>query len=232
MVSRIAENITRVRERIEKAASTVGRRGEDVRLVAVSKTRSVDEMLEACRCAIDSLGENRVQEALSKHSDWPLDITVPWHLIGHLQRNKARKAIKIFRCIHSVDSLPLAKELHRISSSNGMTLDIMIEVNIGGDPDKFGVTSEALPPLVEAIFSECPSLSLTGFMTVLPLGLDEAGSRSLFAKLRDLRDSMEERSKCRFRDLSMGMSGDFEYAVMEGSSVVRIGSAIFGERYS
>lgn len=230
MVSRIEENITRIRERIEKTASLAGRRGEKIKLIAVSKTRSVEEMIEACRCGIDALGENRVQEALSKHNAWPQNIDVPWHLIGHLQRNKAKKAIETFRCIESVDSSSLAKELHRISSSNGTKLDVMVEVNVGSDPDKFGVTAEALPILVETILTKCPSLSLTGFMTVLPLGLDESGSRSLFAKLRDLRDVMEERFGCRFRDLSMGMSGDFEYAVMEGSSVVRIGSAIFGER--
>ncbi len=230
MVSRISENITRVRERIENTASLAGRKGQDVRLVAVSKTRSAEEMIEACRCAIDAIGENRVQEALSKHDSWPSDIVVPWHLIGHLQRNKAKKAIETFRCIESVDSSPLAKELHRISSSNETTLDVMVEVNVGDDPDKFGVTAVDLPILVEIILTECPSLSLTGFMTVLPLGLGESGSRALFAKLRSLRDAMEERFRCRFRDLSMGMSGDFEYAVMEGSSVVRIGNAIFGER--
>ena len=230
MVNRIAENVERIREKIENAASLSGRRDSNVKLVAVSKARSVEEMLEVCRCAIDALGENRVQEALLKHSDWPLDISIPWHLIGHLQSNKARKALETFSCIESVDSSSLAKELNRISSSNGTPLDIMVEVNIGEDPDKFGVTAEALPFLVETILQECPFLSLGGFMTVLPLGLDESGSRSLFAKLRDLRDAMEERFKRRFRDLSMGMSGDFEYAVMEGSSVVRIGSAIFGER--
>lgn len=224
------EKVTRIRERIEKAASLAGRRGENIKLMAVSKTRSVEEMLEACRCGIDALGENRVQEALSKYNAWPPNIDVPWHLIGHLQSNKARKAVETFRCIESVDSSMLARELHRISSSNGMTLDIMVEVNVGEDPNKFGVTAGALPILVETILSECPSLSLTGFMTVLPLGLDEAGSRALFAELRDLRDAMEERFGRRFMDLSMGMSDDFEYAVMEGSSVVRIGSAIFGER--
>lgn len=230
MVSPIAENILRIRERIENAASRSGRRGEDVRLVAVSKTRSVEEMIEACMCGIDALGENRVQEALSKRVSWPSGIDVPWHLIGHLQSNKARKAIDTFRCIHSVDSAGLAAELGRIASMEGKTLEIMAEVNIGGDPGKFGTTPGGLPALVKTVLSDCPSLLLTGFMTILPLGAGESGSRSLFAKLRNLRDRMEERFECRFRDLSMGMSGDFEYAVAEGSTVVRIGSAIFGER--
>ncbi|MDO9507802.1 MAG: YggS family pyridoxal phosphate-dependent enzyme [Thermovirgaceae bacterium] len=230
MVIRIRENILKIRERIENAALHTGRRGEDVRLVAVTKTRSVEEMLEVCRCRVDALGENRVQEALSKISSWPADNGVPWHLIGHLQSNKARKAIEAFRCIQSVDSSSLARNLQNICSPIGRTLEVMAEVNIGDDANKFGVLAKDLPALVETILSECPSLSLSGFMTILPMGLDESAARTLFAGLRDLRNAMEIRSGRSFRELSMGMSGDFEFAVMEGSTMVRIGSAIFGER--
>jgi len=230
MVTRIRENILKIRERIANAAFRAGRRWDDVRLVAVTKTRPVEEMLEACRCGVDAIGENRVQEALSKISSWPPDIGVPWHLIGHLQRNKARKAIEVFRCIHSVDSSSIALGLQNICSPIGRTLEIMAEVNIGDDANKFGVHCKDLPALIETILSECPSLSLSGFMTILPMGLDESASRALFAELRGLRNEMETRFGRSFRDLSMGMSGDFESAVMEGSTMLRIGSAIFGER--
>ncbi|HDQ93540.1 MAG TPA: YggS family pyridoxal phosphate-dependent enzyme [Synergistetes bacterium] len=230
MVSAISRNIQIIRERIERAASGVGRSGGDVSLVAVTKTRSVEEMIEAAGCGVDALAENRVQEALSKHEEWPPEIVIPWHLVGHLQKNKARKAAGIFECIHSVDSIQLAKTLEAILHPVGGGIRILVEVNVGFDPDKNGVLPADLPFLVEDILSNCHTLELCGLMTVPPLGLDEKMTRKLFASLRKLN----EETACRFAvslpELSMGMSGDFEYAVMEGSTMVRIGSAIFGER--
>ncbi|HPD97940.1 MAG TPA: YggS family pyridoxal phosphate-dependent enzyme [Synergistales bacterium] len=230
MVSAISCNIQNIRERILKAALAAGRNGDDVSLVAVTKTRSVREMIEAASCGVEALAENRVQEALSKHEEWPPELDISWHLVGHLQKNKARKAAAIFDYIHSVDSIQLANTLEAILQPEGNIVRILVEVNVGFDPNKNGVLPGDLPFLVEEILSDCHSLSLCGFMTVLPLGIDEKMTRTLFARLRQLREEMVSRFGIPFPELSMGMSGDFEYAVMEGSTMVRIGSAIFGER--
>ncbi|HON33308.1 MAG TPA: YggS family pyridoxal phosphate-dependent enzyme [Synergistales bacterium] len=226
----IADNIASVRERIASAAARCGLEGGRVGLVAVTKTRSTDEMDEAARYNVIALGENRVQEALSKWDPMASRSSIPWHLVGHLQKNKAKKAIEIFNCVQSVDSLELASVLDRACFAAGRRLDILLEVNIGEDPDKFGVSRDALEILAEGILQGCENLDLRGLMTVLPLGLDERGTRMLFASMRQLRDETESRLGLSLPVLSMGMSGDFEYAVMEGSTMVRIGSAIFGDR--
>jgi hypothetical protein len=226
----IADNIDSLRERIARAAGKMGLDGDAVSIVAVTKTRSAEEMEEAALCGVDALGENRVQEALLK---WDLSAprsSVPWHLVGHLQRNKARKAAEIFSCIQSVDSLELASALEKACLSLGRRMNVLLEVNIGEDPDKYGVSREDLPLLAEGLFERSTTLDLKGLMTVLPLGLDERGTRSLFASMRELRDRLRSRLGIDLPVLSMGMSDDFEYAVMEGSTMVRIGSAIFGRR--
>jgi len=150
--------------------------------------------------------------------------------VAHLQRNKARKAAEIFSCIQSVDSLELASALEKACLSLGRRMNVLLEVNIGEDPDKYGVSREDLPLLAEGLFERSTTLDLKGLMTVLPLGLDERGTRSLFASMRELRDRLRSRLGIDLPVLSMGMSDDFEYAVMEGSTMVRIGSAIFGRR--
>ncbi len=229
-MSTIADNIASVRVRIAKAADRCGLEGDRVGIVAVTKTRSIDEMEEAARCDVIALGENRIQEALSKWDPLASRSRIPWHLVGHLQKNKAKKAIEIFSCVQSVDSPELASILDRACAAADRRMDILLEVNIGEDPDKFGVSRDALEILAEGILQGCENLDLRGLMTVLPLGLDERETRMLFASMRELRDETESRLGLSLPVLSMGMSGDFEYAVMEGSTMVRIGSAIFGER--
>lgn len=231
MVTDIYGNILMIREKIAQAAHRSGRSEKVVKLVAVSKTRSVEEMEEAVRYGVDAIGENRVQEAVSKWDPSAPRSQVPWHLVGHLQKNKARKAFDIFSCVHSIDSLQLAEALQMLCNEKDRDLEILIQVNIGCDPGKFGIPVEEVPGLVEAVIRKCTMLDVSGFMTVLPLGLDEKNTRSFFAATRDLRDAMEVRFGRRFPCLSMGMSGDFVQAVMEGSTMVRIGSAIFGPRY-
>ncbi|MGB4210071.1 MAG: YggS family pyridoxal phosphate-dependent enzyme [Thermovirgaceae bacterium] len=229
-MSSIADNITSVRERIARAAARCGLEGDRVGIVAVTKTRSTDEMEEAARCDVVALGESRVQEALSKWDPSAPRSRIPWHLVGHLQKNKAKKAVEVFDCVQSVDSLELASVLDRACTAAGRRLDVLLEVNIGEDPDKFGASRDALEGLAEGILQGCANLDLKGLMTVLPLGLDERGTRTLYASLRALRDETQSRLGLSLPILSMGMSGDFEYAVMEGSTMVRIGSAIFGDR--
>ena len=229
-MSTIADNIASVRVRIARAATRCGLEGDRVDIVAVTKTRSIDEMEEAARCDVIALGENRVQEALSKWDSLASRSRIPWHLVGHLQKNKVKKAVEIFSCVQSVDSPELASVLDKACAAVGRRLGILLEVNIGEDPGKFGVSRAALEILAEGILQECSNLDLKGLMTVLPLGLDERGTRMRFASMRELRDETESRLGLSLPVLSMGMSGDFEYAVMEGSTMVRIGSAIFGGR--
>lgn len=230
MVSEIANNIILVRERIAGAAARAGRKPEDIALVAVSKTRTVEEMREASRCGVDALGENRVQEALEKHEAWPGEQAVPWHMVGHLQRNKARKAWDVFRCIQSVDSVRLAAALQSLSQETGSTMQILVEVNAGGDPAKHGVKLREAESVVESIVSECPALDLAGLMTVAPLDAAGGSARKTFAMLRETRDALEKTLGLSLPHLSMGMSGDFVEAILEGSTMVRVGTAIFGKR--
>ncbi len=230
MVTDIPGNITWIRDKISEAAILSGREGKAVTLVAVTKTRNVDEMESAVRYGIDGIGENRVQEAVSKWDPSAPRSRVPWHLIGHLQKNKARKAFETFSCVQSVDSLQLAELLQRLCQEFNRRMEILIQVNIGDDPCKHGIAAEETPGLVEAVIGKCTMLDVSGFMTVLPQGLDEKRTRALFAAARELRDRNEVRFGRLFPCLSMGMSGDFIPAVMEGSTMVRIGSAIFGTR--
>lgn len=229
-MSTIEDNIIAVRERIARAAARSGLDGDGVDIVAVTKTRTIEEMEETARCDVVALGENRVQEALSKWDPSASRSRIPWHLVGHLQRNKAKKAVEIFSCIQSVDSSKLASALDRACAAAGKKLQVLLEVNIGDDPDKFGVSRDALGHLVEDILQGSTNLDLKGLMTVLPLGLDERKTRMLFAAMRQLRDETQSRFGLPLPVLSMGMSDDFEYAVMEGSTMVRIGTALFGRR--
>lgn len=231
MVSEIANNIMIARERIAGAAARAGRKPEDIALVAVSKTRTVEEMIEAARCGVDALGENRVQEALDKYEAWPGEHAVPWHMVGHLQRNKARKAWDVFRCIHSIDSVRLASALQSLSEEKGSAIRILVEVNAGEDPAKHGVKLREAESVMESIVSECPGLDIAGLMTVAPLDAAEGSARKTFAVLRETRDALEKKLGLSLPHLSMGMSGDFVDAILEGSTMVRIGTAIFGKRH-
>lgn len=240
MSSEIADNVARVRERIAQAAEKVGRSGGDVTLVAVTKTQPMDRILRAVAAGVTTFGENRVQEAMAKFEGRGIggegDGLVPregiaLHMIGTLQRNKARHAARHFDCIHSVDSLGLARDLDAAAGRErgGEVLPVLLEVNVTGEGSKSGVSIEELPNLADVLGS-CRNLRPTGLMTIARFGAEEKELRDTFARLHMLLDRMKESYPGDWRHLSMGMSDDFEYAIEEGATLVRVGRAIFGER--
>jgi hypothetical protein len=222
-----------------RAAERVGRRGADVTLVAVSKTQPLDRILQAVEAGVSVFGENRVQEAIAKFAgpgggeEGSLvprrDISL--HMIGTLQRNKARQAARHFDCIHSVDSLSLARVLDGAAGRErgGALLPVLLEVNVTAEGSKSGVSVEELPRLAE-VMEGCGNLRCTGLMTIARFGAREAELRETFARLRGLLEAMRVSYPGDWRHLSMGMSDDFEYAIEEGATMVRVGRAIFGER--
>jgi len=226
----IRENIERIRNEIRDAEVSCGRRPGEVRLVAVTKTRPVDDIIEAVRCGIEMVGENRVQELVEKTRGWPRDLPVQWRLIGHLQRNKARKAVQSASAVDSVDSVELAALLSRLAGEGGKKLPVLLEVNTSGEGSKSGIAPGETEKILEGILNTCPCLSVEGFMTIGPLGGGESGVRKAFSLLRSLSGKARNSFALPLPELSMGMSGDFRWAVQEGSTMVRIGSALFGER--
>ncbi len=229
MVSAIHNNLQRVREKLADAVRKSGRNDEDVRLVAVTKTYPVEDILEAVRCGVVSIGDNRVQELSEKRSLWS-GPSIEWRFIGHLQGNKVRKVLEFASTVDSLDSLSLARALSRVAEEKKMRLPVLIEVNTSGEESKHGTAPSDAAPLLESVMKECPALQVEGLMTVGPLTDDEAEVRRAFALLRGIRDSLSGAFGLRLKELSMGMSGDYEWAVDEGSTMVRIGSAIFGKR--
>ena len=204
-------------------------RNDKVFFAAVSKTRTVDEMKEAEKISwVDYFGENRVQEAESKRKAYG-ESRIPWRLIGHLQANKARKAAEIFDTIDSIDSPELAQRLSRIANELGKIIPVLIEVNTSGEKSKSGVEPENFSQLLDAVISQ-ENLRLDGFMTVGPLTDDEREIRNSFATLRTLSENARTRTGLILPTLSMGMSGDFELAILEGSTMIRIGTLLFGPR--
>ncbi|WP_029165303.1 YggS family pyridoxal phosphate-dependent enzyme [Aminiphilus circumscriptus] len=234
----VRRRIREVRECMAEAAEQACRDVASIRLVAVSKYHPVSAMIAAALGGADVLGESRVQEALAKRPAWEAELRhrgvpqpwIPWHLVGHLQRNKARKAMELFSCIQSVDSARLGEDLSRIAGEDGRTLSVLLEVNTSGEASKHGVPPEAAPALTEHLLEKCPFLSVEGLMTVGPLEGGERETAAAFVRLRTLRDDLARRFGHPFPELSMGMSGDFALAIREGSTMVRIGSAIFGPR--
>ncbi|HID12121.1 MAG TPA: YggS family pyridoxal phosphate-dependent enzyme [Candidatus Latescibacteria bacterium] len=228
-MSAIAENLCRVEERIAWAALRAGRRPEEVVLVAATKDRTAREVEEAVRAGVKIVGENRVQEAEAKFPQ----IGLPFrkHMIGHLQRNKVRKALMLFDAIQSVDSLRLGEEISKRAIQMDRTIEVLVEVNTSGEATKFGVDPEGALDLLGAL-SELEGISVKGLMTVGPLSEDVGEVRRAFSLLRSLRDEIERELGLSLPVLSMGMSGDFEKAIEEGSTMVRIGTAIFGPRSS
>jgi PLP dependent protein len=229
----ISENLARVRERIEAAARTAGRRPEDVTLMAVSKTFSPGRVREAYDAGLRIFGENRVQEFAGK-IDALRDLRdAEWHLIGHLQTNKAAKTVELFNAVDSVDSLRLAQKLNASAGQLGKKLAVLIEINVGGETAKSGVApdSRELEDLLLAA-QELRQLEFRGLMTIPPFTDDPQQARPYFRKLRELRDQIAVRRlpAIDMNVLSMGMSHDFEIAIEEGSTCVRVGTAIFGER--
>jgi len=220
----ISENLRSVRDRIDAAARKTGRAGSDITLVVVTKTRGVDEIRQALACGVTDIGENYVQEAEAKYGE--IGDAARWHMIGHLQRNKARHAVGVFSVIHGVDSEELAAEIGRRADAAGKRIDALVEVKVSGEPTKFGIGSEEALELVDRI-SQVSGVRVCGLMGMAPFVADPEEVRPCFAKLRKLWDKLPNEQRLY---LSMGMTQDFEIAIEEGSNMVRIGTAIFGPR--
>jgi pyridoxal phosphate enzyme (YggS family) len=222
----IASRLARIQEQIAAAAQRAKRDPAEIEIIAVSKTQPEDAISEAMRAGLTLFGENKVQEARGKIESMGRGV---WHLIGHLQSNKAKDAVRLFDSIDSVDRLELAEEINRRAEAIGKTQNVLLQVNIAGESTKFGCSPEAARGLAEAM-NALPRLSLCGLMTIAPFAPEPERSRPHFAGLRELRDKLEAETGLKLPTLSMGMSGDFVVAVEEGATHVRIGTAIFGER--
>jgi pyridoxal phosphate enzyme (YggS family) len=231
MIGSITANLQRVRGRIAAAAERVGRDPAEITLVAVTKTHSPEVILAAYEVGLRHFGENRVEEAAGKVGDLPEDIT--WHMVGHLQSRKAALAVDLFDIVHSVDSVKLARRLDRFCSERGQTMPVLLEVNVSGEASKYGFPIADRDTLGAAI-AEMLSLShvrVEGLMTMAPIVTDPEDTRPVFRSLRELRDALATRfPQIEWRHLSMGMTDDFEVAIEEGATLVRIGRAIFGPR--
>jgi len=225
----VAKNLTAVRERIERAAARAGRRAEEILLIGVSKTVEVERIRQALAAGLPALGENRVQEAKAKIE--ALGHPVPWHLVGTLQTNKAKDAIRLFDEIDSLDRPELARELDRRARARGKVVEALVEVNLGGEATKGGVAPDGLKAFLGEI-APLPGIRVKGLMAIPPLAEDPEASRPWFRQLRELRDAAAGWGVpgVEMRQLSMGMSADFEVAIEEGATMVRVGTAIFGER--
>ncbi|HKO98194.1 MAG TPA: YggS family pyridoxal phosphate-dependent enzyme [Pyrinomonadaceae bacterium] len=227
----IIERVQNVRDRIVAAAERSNRSPDEIQLVAITKTHPAEMVKAAIQAGLTDLGENRVQEADEKIASVGRE-AARWHLVGHLQTNKARRAVDLFDCIHSLDSAELAMRLERLCIEEGReVLPVLIQIKLGGEPTKTGVDPNELPRLLESLKS-CAHVRLTGLMTLPPYFENPDCARPFFKTLRELRDEL--RMQGHFGEgrgeLSMGMTHDFEVAIEEGSTMVRVGTAIFGER--
>jgi len=218
--------LAEVRRAIEAAAQKAGRDASEIDLIAVSKTHPAEAVLEAIRAGVTHLGENKVQEARGKIEAVGRGV---WHLIGHVQTNKVKEAVRLFDWIDSVDRLELAQEIDRRAEPIGKTQNVLLQVNLAGESTKFGCAPDDARALAEAM-NALPRLCLQGLMTIAPYVEDPEKVRPVFAGLRELRDRLEAETGLRLPVLSMGMSGDFPVAIEEGSTAVRIGTALFGAR--
>jgi pyridoxal phosphate enzyme (YggS family) len=232
----IRRNIESVREQLAAAAKAAGRDPAGVALMGVSKFQPIESIYAALDCGLGLLGENRVQERDAKKSQWN-GPEAEWHMIGHLQKNKARRAVELFDCVESVDSLELALVIERavaekseVSKYFSRPYPIMIEVNTSGEDSKQGVKPEKSFAIIDDIRVKCPHVEIRGLMTIGPLAGGAAAAGRCFALLRELRDEARARSGLELASLSMGMSGDYAAAIREGSTIIRVGTAIFGSR--
>lgn len=225
----IKENLDRVQENIRNACARAGRKEDEVTLIAVSKTKPVSMLEEAYALGVRDFGENKVQELVDKAGQLPKDIR--WHMIGHLQRNKVKYIIDKVYLIHSVDSLRLAEEISKEAVKHGVTANILIEVNVAGEESKFGVSPEDAPGLIEEI-SGLPAIQVRGLMTIAPFVENAEDNRIIFNALLKLYVDISRKNidNVHMDFLSMGMTGDYEVAVEEGATFVRVGTGIFGER--
>ncbi|HEY9464503.1 MAG TPA: YggS family pyridoxal phosphate-dependent enzyme [Vicinamibacterales bacterium] len=235
----VADRLTEIRERIASAARSAGRDPSSVRLVAVSKTFPIESIADAFAAGQRDFGENRVQEALQKVEqaalqkiDRSADQSIRWHLLGHLQTNKARKAVPAFAMIQSVDSVELIHKLDQAAADTQHAPELLIQVDLAGEATKFGVPPNEMPRLFDAA-AACRAAKVVGLMTLPPFPEMPEDSRPWFRQLRELRDQWQASGvpASMLRELSMGMSGDFEVAVQEGATIVRVGTAIFGSRH-
>jgi hypothetical protein len=225
----IAENLSEVRHRIREACRRSGRSEEDVTLISVSKTKPLEDLQEAYAAGSRDFGENKVQEIVQKAPQMPEDAR--FHMIGHLQRNKVKQVLPYVRMIHSVDSLRLAEQIEQDACKAGLEVDILLEVNVAGEESKFGMTLEETGALAVEI-SKLPHVHIRGLMTIAPFVEDPEDNREIFKKLYQL--AVDIRSKnvdnIDMSVLSMGMTGDYEVAVEEGATMIRVGTGIFGAR--
>jgi PLP dependent protein len=223
----IAENLERVRKQIAHAAAKAGRAIDGIELVAITKTHPAEKVRETIEAGQTLFGESRVQEAGTKIPELPSNIR--WHFVGHLQKNKIRHALPLFELFHGVDSLMLAQEMNRIAADEGMHPRVLLEVNVAGEGSKFGFSPDKLREQMEELLA-LQRLSILGLMTIPPLADKAEASRRYFVQLRDLRDRLQTEFHVDLPQLSIGMTQDFPIAVEEGATLVRVGTAIFGER--
>ncbi len=215
----VRENLVRARKRIERAAERAGRDPHTVRLIVVTKEAEIDQMREAVEAGVTDIGENRIKDALSKKEVFDSHV-LSWHMIGHLQSNKAKDAVRIFSIIHSVDSVKLAYIINKEAEKNNKIQDVLIEVNTSGEKTKFGLKPENIENFLKET-KHLKHINILGLMTMAPLAGDAGSVRPYFRKLKELADIHK------LKELSMGMTQDFEVAIEEGATMVRIGSAIF-----
>lgn len=229
MLSTLEQNILEIKGKIKAAAIRAKRNPEDIHLVAVTKNIPPDKIQKAFELGIKTFGENRVQEARIKASK--ITAKPAWHLIGHLQRNKAKHAVELFSLIHSVDSLRLAKEIDKRARNLNKVMDILIQVNIGREKTKFGINPRYVESFLQQI-SEFPNLKIKGLMAIAPYFEDPEKARPYFKEMKTIYDNVKEKdfNNTELEFLSMGMTGDFEVAIEEGANIVRIGTGLFGPR--
>lgn len=225
----IAENLVQVQKNIRKACTQCGRKETEVRLIAVSKTKPVEMLKEAYDLGCRDFGENKVQELVAKYEMLPKDIR--WHMIGHLQRNKVKYIVDKVYMIHSVDSLRLAEEISKEARKKNVTVSILVEINVAEESTKFGTTSSEAVSLVEEI-AKLPNILVKGLMTIAPYVENPEENRYVFTKLKQIYVDIIHKNidNVSMEELSMGMTGDYEVAVTEGATYVRVGTGIFGER--
>ena len=223
----IKNNIRIIKEKIKKAALKTNRNPEKIKLVAVTKTVTIEQIKEAINAGIKIIGENKVHEAKEKYHI--LTAEIEWHLVGHLQTNKVKYAVEIFDLIHSVDSVKLAKEIDKRSLQFGKISNVLIEVNVSGEDTKYGIKPEEAELFIKKI-SEFPRILVRGLMTIAPMVKDKEETRPYFGKLRELSEEIKCKNirNVKMDYLSMGMTEDFEIAIEEGANMVRIGRGIFG----
>ncbi|MDE5939047.1 MAG: YggS family pyridoxal phosphate-dependent enzyme [Lachnospiraceae bacterium] len=225
----IKENLDKVRERMAAACAVCGRAADEVKLIAVSKTKPLPALEEAYSCGCRDFGENKVQELVDKYEAMPKDIR--WHMIGHLQRNKVKYIVDKVFLIHSVDSLRLAQEIEKEAAKKNLCVNILVEVNVAEEESKFGTTSGEAAVLVEQI-AKLPHVKVRGLMTIAPYVEDSEENRRYFAKLKQIYVDIIHKNidNVFMEEISMGMTGDYEVAITEGATYIRVGTGIFGER--